>query len=84
MIIKRGHAFNSPVFYRVLGAGPDDIELREKARGFTAMSRIPVQLDLTDGPVLMVLQENICTVLSLKCCEKNSVKGDYEDDYMHR
>lgn len=82
MIIKRGHAFNSPVFSRILGAGPDDIELREKARRFTAMSRIP--LDLPEVPVLMVLQENICTVLSLKCCEKNSVKGDYEDDYMHR
>lgn len=66
----------------ILGAGPDDIELREKARGFTAMSRI--QLDSPDAPVLMVLQENICTVLSLKCCEKNSVKGDYEDDYMNR
>lgn len=82
MIIKRGHEFNSPVFSRILGAGPDDIELREKARGFTAMSRIP--LDSPCGPVLIVLQENICTVLSLKCCEEKSVIGDYEDDYMYR
>lgn len=42
MIIKRGYEFNFFVFFRILGVGLDDIELREKVRGFIVMSRISV------------------------------------------
>lgn len=70
----------------VLGVGPADVELREKEKSkkFVAMGKITRDFIEDAEPVLKVLEEDICKLFSCKCCGKNSVIGDDEDDYMNR
>ncbi|XP_061166053.1 inactive rhomboid protein 1-like [Saccostrea echinata] len=65
----------------VMGADSGDIELTEVTTfGMSRMSQ-----DVVDAaPVLKVLEEDFCSLISCRCSEKNSVIGDDEDDYMNR
>lgn len=70
----------------MLGLEPADVELREKEKSkkFVAMGKITRDFIEDAEPVLKVLEEDICKLFSCKCCSKNSVIGDDEDDYMNR